>query len=136
MSTSNEAFRGVEDPWKQGKSPRLVSHPDYGQYTLRNYFKAFLFGFHHLWAKEKYWCKNQNELPWDAAKPFICECNTIKGNLLDVWRLLLDETMSGFCPHTSKTGGLRNITHKKCKPKDIGTMTRNGGGYHRDIHLP
>ena len=34
--------------------------------------------------------------------------------------------MSGFCPHTSKTGGLRNITHKKCKPKDIGTMTRNG----------
>ena len=36
--------------------------------------------------------------------------------------LVLDETMIGFRPNTSKMGGLPNITHEPRMPVDLGTM--------------
>ena len=40
--------------------------------------------------------------------------------------LLLDESMSGWCPHTSQFGGLPNISLEPRKPVSLGTMFRNG----------
>jgi hypothetical protein len=38
---------------------------------------------------------------------------------------MLDESMSGWRPKTSKTGGLPHITHEPRKPVPLGTMIRN-----------
>ena len=103
-----------------------MSYPNYGQYIPKNYFKAFIMGFHLLWSDEKYWFVNPNELPWDIIKPFVGEYNAKRNKILSLWRLLIDETMSEFRPKTSETGGLPNITCEKRKPKDLGTMARNG----------
>jgi hypothetical protein len=59
--------------------------------------------------------------------------------LTDVMYLVLDESMCGWRPKTSATGGLPNITFKPHKPKSSGTMVRNGAEFisgimtHHDI---
>jgi hypothetical protein len=40
--------------------------------------------------------------------------------------LMLDESMSGWRPKTSKLGGLPNITFEPRKPTPLVTMFRNG----------
>jgi hypothetical protein len=40
--------------------------------------------------------------------------------------LLLDESMSGWRPKSTKLGGFPNITYKPRKPKPLGTMFKNG----------
>jgi hypothetical protein len=40
--------------------------------------------------------------------------------------LILDESMSGWRPKTSKLGGLPNYTYELRKPVLLGTMFRNG----------
>ena len=40
--------------------------------------------------------------------------------------LMLDESMSGWSPKTSKLGGLTNYTFEPRKPVTLGTMFRNG----------
>ena len=39
--------------------------------------------------------------------------------------LVLDKSMSGWKPKTSKRGGLPNITYEPRKPVDMGTMLRD-----------
>ena len=39
---------------------------------------------------------------------------------------MLDESMSGWRPKTSKLGGLPNYTYEPRKPVPLGTMFRNG----------
>jgi hypothetical protein len=40
--------------------------------------------------------------------------------------MLLDESMSGWRPKTTKLGGLPNYTYEPRKPVPLGTMFRNG----------
>ncbi len=45
---------------------------------------------------------------------------------MDVHYLVLDESMSGWRPKTTATGGLPNITFEPRKPVDLGMMIKNG----------
>lgn len=44
---------------------------------------------------------------------------------MNVLELMLDESMSGWRPKTSKTGGLPHISYEARKPVPLGTMLRN-----------
>ena len=126
IAASNEPLTGVKNLWKLGPSAGLRGHADWGKFIPINYFRAFQSGFHFLWADKKYWYHNHRELPWDLIQPFVDEYNTKTNELLTVNRLILDETMSGFRPKTSKTGDLPNIIFEKRKPVELGTMAKNG----------
>ena len=103
----------------------MKDYPNYGQFIPSNYFKAFLAGFPYLWAEEKYWGIPSEDLPWDLIMPFMDEYNAKRTEMLHVLYLILDESMSGWRPKTSKTGGLPNISHEPRKPVPLGTMLRN-----------
>lgn len=125
-ASKNEHITGVDNLWKSGPSAGLRDHADWGQYIPKNYSKAFQCDFCFLWADKKYWYHNPRELPWDLILPYIDEYNGLRNDLLEVNRLLLDETMSGFRPKTTKTGDLQHITFEKRKPVELGTMAKNG----------
>ena len=59
-----------------------------------------------------------------CSTSFFDEYNEKRNNLLRVIYLILDESMSGWRPKTSKTGGLPNISHEPRKPVDLGTMMK------------
>lgn len=117
---------GVENLWKRGQSEGLEPHANFGQYIPLNYFKCFKAGLPFLWCDEKFWYRDPRSLPWDVVLPFLKESNEKRNALLRVWYLILDESMSGWRPKTSKTGGLQNISHEPRKPVDLGTMIKNG----------
>ena len=127
VAATLEVDNGVENLWKRGDTDGWKTHANFGQFIPKNYFKAFLSGFPWLWAdKEKHWYTNPKHMPWEQILPFVDEYNEKRNNLLRVLFLVLDESMSGFRPKTTKTGGLPNITHEPRKPVSLGTMLRNG----------
>jgi hypothetical protein len=58
--------------------------------------------------------------------PCIMAFNNRSNELLTTNLLVLDESMSGWRPKTSKYGGLPNYTLEPRKPVPLGTMFRNG----------
>ena len=126
IAASLEVEHGVENLWKQGRSSGFKPFPNYGQYIPANYFKAFMSGFPFLWADRKYWYRAKDDIPWDMFLPFVHHYNESRRQLLKVTYLMLDESMSAWCPKTTKTGGLPNITFEPRKPVELGTMIRNG----------
>ena len=125
IAGANEVQRGVENLWKRGESVGLKDFPNFAQYLPVNYFRCFTTAFPFLWADKKYWYMPKHDIPWDMFEPFVGEYNTKRTNLLHVVYLILDETMSGWRPKTSATGGLPNITFEPRKPVDLGTMFKN-----------
>ena len=103
----------------------MKEFPNCRQYTPKDYFKAFLYGFPYLWADKKYWDVNRVELPFDFPLPFIEKYNGLRTEAIRVIYLILDESMSGWQPKTSKRGGLPHISHEPRKPIPLGTMIRN-----------
>ncbi len=103
----------------------MKDYPNYGQYIPKDYFKAFIDGLPYLWAEKKYWDVNPAELPFDFLSPFVKEYNSLRTKSIRVIYLMLDESMSGWRPKTSKRGGLPHITHEPRKPVPLGTMIRN-----------
>jgi hypothetical protein len=125
VTAVTEVQTGVNNLWKTGESPGLKPYPNYAQYIPVDYFKAFMAGFPYLWSDRKYWDTNKKELPFDFIKPFMDEYNEMRVRAFKVFYLVLDESMSGWRPKTSKTGGLPHITQEIRKPVDLGTMIRN-----------
>lgn len=125
MSAVTEVQTGVGNLWKNGESPGMKPYPNYGQYIPIDYFKAFMHGFPYLWADKKYWDVDKKSLPFDFLRPFMDEYNQLRTDILRVFYLVLDESMSGWRPKTSKMGGLPHITYEARKPVDLGTMLRN-----------
>ena len=117
--------RGVENLWKRGESPGFMPYPNYGQFIPVDYFKMFLHGLPYLWADKKYWDIPPEDLPFDFIQPFVNEYNKNRTDMIHVLYLMLDESMSGWRPKTSKTGGLPHISHEPRKPVPLGTMIRN-----------
>ena len=120
-----EVHKGVAGLWQRGNSSGMKEFPNYGQYIPKDYFKAFLHGFPYLWADRKYWDVNRAELPFDFLAPFIGEYNGLRTQVLRVNYLVLDESMSGWRPKTSKRGGLPHISHEPRKPIPLDTMICN-----------
>jgi hypothetical protein len=52
--------------------------------------------------------------------------NSQQSKLLKTRLLMLDESMSGWRPKTSKLGGLPNYTYEPQKPVPLGRMFGNG----------
>ncbi|KAL7549478.1 hypothetical protein ACHAWF_012745 [Thalassiosira exigua] len=121
-----EVDSGVENLWKRGQSDGYKDYANYGQHIPVNYFRAFICGFPALWADKKYWHLPARDVPWEYISTFVDEYNEKRTTLLRVIYLMLDETMSGWRPKTSKTGGFPHITHEPRKPVSLGTMLRNG----------
>ena len=125
VAATLQVEKGVDNLWKQGPSAGMMPYPNFAQYIPKNYFKVFLRGLPYLWAEEKYWYIPKEDLPWDFIKPFVKDFNEKRTEILRVLYLMLDESMSGWLPKTSKTGGLPNISHEPRKPVPLGTMLRN-----------
>ena len=58
--------------------------------------------------------------------PCLTEWNNVQKNLVRAAMILIDESMSGWHPKTSKLGGLPSYTYEPHKPVPLGTMFRNG----------
>ena len=126
IASTNEVERGIDNLWRTGESDGLKQYPNYGQYIPKNWFKAFQHAFPYVWAHMKYWYMDRKDVPWDMFAPFVETYNATRRNLVRVLYLVLDESMSGWRPKSTKTGGLPNITFEPRKPVNLGTMIRNG----------
>ena len=84
----------------------MKPYPNYGQYILIDYFKAFMHGFPYPWADKKYWDVDKKSLPFDFLRAFMDEYSQLRTNMFGVFYLVLDGSMSGWRLKTSKTGGL------------------------------
>ena len=120
-----EVHNGIENLWKHGNAYGMKKYPNYGQYLPVNYFHAFVCAFPYVWGDKVYWFKPKNDIPWSMFLPFVQAYNEMRTSLTDVRFAVLDESMSGWRPKTSATGGFPNITFELRKPKNLGTMIRN-----------
>jgi hypothetical protein len=103
----------------------MREYPNYAQYIPVDYFKAFLAGLPYIWSDRKYWEVDKDNLPFDFMSPFIKAYNKKRVDMMRVLYLVLDESMVGWRPKTTKTGGLPHLTWEPRKPVDLGTMIRN-----------
>jgi len=126
IASATEIVSGVENLWKQGPSAGRHTYPDFGQYMPINYFKAFCSAAPFCWADERYWYEDVRDVPWEVFLPCLSGFNNKRRRLLKTVLMLVDESMSGWRPKTTKLGGLPNYTFEPRKPVPLGTMFRNG----------
>jgi len=92
----------------------------------KNEFKAFQSAAPYCFCDKKYWYIDKRDRPWDIFMPCLNSYNDKRKKLIVTVLLMLDESMSGWRPKTSKLGGLPNYTYEPRKPVPLGTMLRNG----------
>lgn len=126
IAAASELENGVSNLWKSGPSNGRRDYPDFGQYMAKNEFKCFQSAIAFCWADKKIWYTDKRDVPWDVFLPCLADFNERRRNLLKTVLLMLDESMSGWRPKTSKLGGLPNYTFESRKPIDLGTMFKNG----------
>jgi hypothetical protein len=128
IAAVTEIEQGVENLWKRGDcGGRRNNYPDFGQYVGIKTFQCFESAAPYCWAESTYWYRERRETPWEVFLPCMKSFNDRRQHLLSsVALLLLDESMSGWRPKTSKLGGLPNYTFEPRKPIPLGTMFRNG----------
>jgi hypothetical protein len=126
IAAASEVENGVENLWKRGPSGGRHDYPNFGQYMPINYFKAFEAAAPYCWCEKKCWYVDKRDRPWDIFLPCLNKFNEKRQGLVKVDLLMLDESMSGWRPKTSKLGGLPNFTFEPRKPIPLGTMFRNG----------
>jgi hypothetical protein len=71
------------------------------------------------WQHKKYWYEDTRDIPWDIFLPCLTQFNNKRQQLLKSMMLLLDESMSGWRPKSTKLGGFPDITYGPRKPKPI-----------------
>ena len=125
LAAATESDTGVENLWKRGKSGGRHDHADFGQYMPQNYFKAFISGAAMMFCEEAHWYLPKRDRPWDIFMPALDGFNMKRRSLFHVVLSILDESMSGWRPKTSKLGGLPHLTFEPRKPVPLGTMLRN-----------
>jgi hypothetical protein len=91
-----------------------------------NEMQAFCSAAPYAWAEERYWYLPDRDTPWEMFLPCIYEFNNNRQRIIISLMVMLDESMSGWRPKTSKLGGLPNITFEPRKPVPLGTMFCNG----------
>jgi hypothetical protein len=102
------------------------NYPDFGRFMSINEMHAFCSAAPYAWADEKYWYLPDRDTPWEMFLPCVYEFNDTRKLLVKSLMVILDESMSGWRPKTSKLGGLPNISFEPRKPVPLGTMFRNG----------
>ena len=61
---------------------------------------------------KKQGCLDERDKPWDMLFPYLNKNNEKRRMLTMLLILVLDESMSGSFPKTSKLGGLPNYTYE------------------------
>ena len=125
IAASAEVEVGVENLWLRGKSNGRRHYPNFGQYLPQNTFKAFQCAAPFCFCDSKYWYIEARDRPWDIFLPCLDAFNKKRRHLIKLRLLMMDESMSGWRPKTSKLGGLPNYTFEARKPVPLGTMFRN-----------
>jgi len=125
IAAVTEAEQGVENLWKRGISGGRHNHADFGKYIPKNMFKAFCAGAAMVFAEKRWWYEDNRDKDWEIFMPVIESFNEKRRQLFLCVLLILDESMSGWRPKTSKEGGFPNISWEPRKPVPLGTMLRN-----------
>jgi hypothetical protein len=121
-----EADVGVDNLWKSGESGGRHTFANFGQYIPIHYFKAFLSCAAYLFCDKHHWYVDERDRGWETFDPVLVSFNDKRKELFKVYLLMLDESMSGWRPKTTKLGGLPNITFEPRKPVPLGTQLKNG----------
>ena len=100
-------------------------YPDFGRFLSVNEMKCFCSAAPYCWCDKQYWFVPDRDTPWDVFLPCLHAYNKTRKSLVNTMLLILDESMSGWRPKTSKLGGLPNYTYEPRKPVPLGTMFRN-----------
>jgi hypothetical protein len=126
LASTSEADVGVENLWKRGKSGGRHEHADFGKYMPKNYYKAFQNAAASMFMDdESKWHKERCNVGWEVFMPALKSFNEKRSDQMVVIMAILDESIAGWLPKTSKTGGLPNISHEPRKPVSLGTLFRN-----------
>jgi hypothetical protein len=126
ISAASEIENGVENLWKRGPTNERCDYPDFVRYVSENMFKAFKAAAHFCWCHSDYWYKDKRDLTWDIFLPMLSQFNGCCQSLVSVILLMLYESMYGWRPKSTKTGGLPKLSWEPRKPVPPGTMFRNG----------
>jgi hypothetical protein len=89
-------------------------------------FKCFLNAATLMFADRKYWCNDRRDQDWEVIYPCLSDYNEKRRELFCTVLLILDESMSGWRPKTTKTGNLPSLTYEPRKPVSLGTQFKNG----------
>ena len=127
IAASSEVETGIQNLWRHGKSP-AGRRPcaDFGQFMPENTFNVFCAAACYCWCEEKQWFKPFLDREWEIFEDMLDAFNGQRRELMRAVLLLLDESVSGWRPKTSKYGGLPSYTFEPRKPVPLGTMFRNG----------
>jgi hypothetical protein len=132
VAAASELENGM-NCWLAAQGPGRKHYPDFGQFIPKDEMECFISCAAFIWADKKWWFCPRRDVDWDAFMPTVEKWNFTRTKLCVSWLLVLDESMSGWKPKTSKRGGLPNITHEPRKPVDLGTMFRNGAECHTGV---
>jgi hypothetical protein len=116
---ASEMENGAENRWKKGAASGRRNHPDFGQYIGKNFSR-------HSNLQLKHWYNEPRDLTWYIFLPCMNKFNERRKNLLRTILLILNESMLGWRPKTTMTGGLPKLTWEPINPVPLGTMFRNG----------
>jgi hypothetical protein len=128
IAAATENVKGTENLWSRGKRKHSRHYyPDYGKYLSIIDFKCFKAAAPYAFCQKDEWFVDKRDKSWDIFMPAMTSYNKRR---LDFFKnkalaIILDESMSGFCPKTSKKGGLPHISHEPRKPVSLGTLIRN-----------
>jgi hypothetical protein len=117
---------GVETLWKQGHSGGQHMHANFGQYVPIHWFKAFQNAAPYLFCHRRHWYDEKQDKGWEIFDASLRKFNGKRKKLIKTVLLLLDESMSGWRPKTTKTGGKPDLTLEPRKPCPLGTQLKNG----------
>ena len=91
-------------------------------------FLLSILNAYHARADKKFRYLEKGDRPWDIFVPCLQSYNDQRRTLLREFLLILDESISEWCPKTSKLGGIPNLSYEPHKPAPLGTMFENGVG--------
>jgi hypothetical protein len=95
IAAATEVENGIEYLWKRGRVGNRCFYPDFGRFMSVNEMKCFYSATPYCWCDEQYWFVPDRDTPWDVVLPCL--------HLVNTMLLILDESMSGWRPKTSKT---------------------------------
>jgi hypothetical protein len=126
LAAVTESDVGVDNLWLKGKSKGRHNYANFGKYMPQNMFKMWQTSAVYMFCDNKDWYKNKRERKWSIIWPCLTEYNNLRRSLFSTVLLMLDESMSGWCPKTTPLGGAPNLTFEPRKPVKLGTQLKNG----------
>ena len=115
----------VDNLWLRGKTKGRRQYSSFGKYMSINYFKIFVCAAPYYFCKKIYQYIDKRDRPWEIFMPCVNKFSQRQEEFIKVVLLIIDKSMSGWRPNTSKLGCLPKYTFEPKKPVPMGTMFRN-----------